>query len=161
MKKLVGILVMMAAGSSGAAQQGASAPTPEAALAYWTTNYAGAELAGAGCVAPQLPAESALSGAQRHAAKAVRTWRDCHRRLMGSLAPEAAHKHIPADVIAMMTPAQRDAASRHVAAVHAKLADALQADAAKTIAAQQAWQEATRRYLDEYHNRVIAANSRT
>lgn len=158
MKKLVGILVLMAAGSSVAAQQGVAGPTREAAIAYWTSGYAGAELAGVGCVTPQLPDEAALSGAQRKAVKAIRTWKECHRSLMGALAPEAAHQYIPADLHATMTPAEREAATRHVAAVHAKLADALQADAAKAMAAQQAWHQEVQRYIDDYRDRVVYAS---
>lgn len=158
MKKLVCILVMMAAGSV-AAQQNPADATREAAVAYWTSGYAGTELAGVGCAVPRLPAESALTGAQRDADKAIRTWRECHRRLAGSLAPEAAHKHIPADVFAMMTPAERDAATSHVAAVHAKLASAVQAQASRVIAGQDAWRQAAKLYLDDYHERLIAARS--
>ncbi|RZA30632.1 MAG: hypothetical protein EOP92_34540, partial [Lysobacteraceae bacterium] len=76
---------------------------------------------------------------------------------MGAIAPEVAHKAIPAEVLATMAPAEREAAARHVAAVHAKLADALQADAARTIAAQQAWREQARRYRDDYVDRIAHA----
>ncbi|WP_027865878.1 hypothetical protein [Massilia alkalitolerans] len=158
MKKLVGILVLAAAGSSAAAQAPADAAR-EAALTYWTSGYAGAELAGAVCAVPRLPSESASSAMQRNTAKAIRSWRECHRRLMDSLGPEAAYKHIPADLFGAMTPAQRDAATSHVAAVHAQLADAVQAKAARLIASQDAWRVATRRYLDDYQERVIVARS--
>lgn len=165
MKPLVAILaVLMATGASAAVQQNAaqkdvSGPTREAAVAYWTAGYAGAELAGKGCVAPQLPAEPHSSTVER-TAKAVRAWQECQRRLMGALAPEAAHKAIPAELLATMTPAERDAATHHVAAVHAKFADAAQADAARVIAAQQAWREGARRYRDAYVDRIAHARDR-
>lgn len=159
MKKLVGIVVLMAAGGSFAAQQGTASSARETALAYWTSSYAGAEVAGAVCAPPRLPTEPRSYVAER-TAKAIRTWQQCHRRLMGALAPEAAQKAIPAEALAAMTPAERDAATRHVATVHAKLADARQADAATVIAAQQAWREQARRYRDDYVDRFSHSRDR-
>lgn len=159
MKKLVGIVVLMAAGSV-AAQQAKDGSTGEAALAYWTASYAGPELASVGCAAPQLPSEPMLSRMERVTVKAIQAWQECHRHRMASLAPEAAHKSIPAEVFATMTPAERDAATRHVAAVHAKLGDALQADAARVIAAQQAWREELRRNRDDYRERIAHSADR-
>lgn len=158
MRKLVGILALMAAGSGIAAQDTAN-PAREAAVTYWTSGYAGAERIGAGCVAPRLP-DLHLSGGDRVTVKAIGKWKDCHRSLIGALAPETAHKTIPADLLATMTPSEREAALRHVAAVHAKLAGALQADAIGTIAAQQAWQEESRRNLDAYAERLSASRDR-
>lgn len=164
MKKLVGILVLTAAGSSVAAQQqtagSTASPTRAAAVAYWTTEYAGPERVDASCLAPQLPLPPHNSVVEHKVIKAIRTWQECRRGLMGALAPEATGKTIPAGLYASMTPAEREAALRHVAAVHAKLADALQADADRAIAAQQAWQKEARRYLDGAAERMDAARDR-
>lgn len=159
MRKLVGILVLTAAGSV-AAHQDTSAPRHDAAIAFWTTGYAGSKLGSIGCAAPQLPDGYAPAVTLRKAIKAIETWQDCHRRVIGALAPEAAHKFIPAEVLAAMTPTEREAAIRHVAAVHAKHADTLQADAAKHIAAQQAWRAETKRYGDAYSERLSASRDR-
>lgn len=158
MKKLVGVLVLMAAFGNVAAQQDTASAARKAALAYWTSDYAGSELSGVRCAAPSLPPEGHTAAVERNTVEAIRAWKECQRRLMGALAPEAAHKYIPADLHAAMTPAEREAATRHVAAVHARLAGALQTDAAGLIAAQQAWHEANRRYRDDYRDRVIHAS---
>lgn len=157
MKKLLGVLVLMGAVGNVAAQQDTTGPAHAAALAYWTGDYAAAELAGVRCAAPSLPLEARTAAVERDTAKAIQAWEDCHRRLMGALAPEAAHNYIPADLHAAMTPAERAAATRHVAAVHARLAGALQADAAGLIAAHQAWHAANQRQRDEYRERVYNA----
>lgn len=160
MKKLVGILALsLASGAGVAAMQDSAASTREAAVAFWTTGYAGSKLGSIGCVAPTLPHESALTGSQRRTVKAIEKWQDCHRRLIGALAPESAHKFIPAEVLAKMTPSEREAAIRHVAAVHARHADSVQAEAARISAGQDAWRKAAQRYLDDYHERVIASRS--
>jgi len=159
MKKLVGLLALsLASGASVAAMQDSAASTREA-VAFWTTGYAGSKLGSIGCVAPRLPDEAALTGTQRITIKAIEKWQDCHRRLIGALAPESAHKFIPAEVLSTMTPSERETAIRHVAAVHAKHAESVQADAAKLIAAQDAWRKAAKRYLDDYHDWLIAARS--
>ncbi len=161
MKKLVGIVVLTAAGSGFAAQQETTHTTREAAIAYWTSGYIGAERVSTGCVVPKLPnLQPGLVGYRPAIFKAIATWKDCHRRQMGALAPETAHKAIPAKLIAAMTSAESEAALRHVAAVHAKLADALQADAARTIAAQQAWMEESQRNHDGYAEGLDAARDR-
>ncbi|MGI4844239.1 MAG: hypothetical protein ACRYF7_13080 [Janthinobacterium lividum] len=161
MKKLVGIVALTLAGSCAAAQQDTAPATREAAVAYWTSGYIGAELVGAGCLLPTLPdVQPGLAGQRPATVKAIATWKDCHRRLMGALAPETAHKAIPAELLASMTSAEREAALRHVAAVHGKLADALQAEAARTIAAQQDWVEASQRNHDGYAEHLDAARDR-
>lgn len=145
MKKRAGVLMLMASSGAFAAQQDSATPTREAMVTYWTSGYVGAELAGTGCAAPALSDLPTLSRSEHAANKAIRNWQDCHRRLMGALAPEAAGKIIPAKLQATMTPDERAAALRHVAAVNGKIANVLQADAAKTIAAQQAWRTAAKR----------------
>jgi len=146
MKKLVGILVLVAAGSANAAEQGA-APSIEAAAGYWTAAYAGPSINALRCVAPQVPMVSEVNQRIRSVAKAVRQWQNCHRGVLAALAPGRAVEHIPAQALAAMTPAERDAATRHVAAVHAQLADAVQREAAPIIARHDAWRDATLAYV--------------
>ncbi|MEX5746672.1 hypothetical protein [Massilia sp. X63] len=160
MKKLVGILALMAAGSSSAAQQDTAGATREA-VAYWTSGYAGPERVDMRCVAPQLASVPRTSMAERKALKAIQAWKDCRRDLMGALAPEAVGKTIPAEQFAAMAPAEREAAIGHVSAVHAQLAAAFQADADRAIAAQQAWQKERRGRLDRAADLLDAERGRS
>lgn len=143
MKKLVGILVLVAAGGAGAAEQAA----PDASAGYWTGTYAGPTLNALRCVAPQVPVVSEFNQRIRTVAKAVRQWQNCHRGVLAALAPERAAEHIPAEALAAMTPLEREAATRHVAAVHAQLADAIQREAAPVVARHDAWRDATLAYV--------------
>ena len=158
MKKLAGVLMLMAAGAGSAAEQADPSGAKQTAIAYWTAGYAGVELSGAGCPAPNVTDAPQSDMADRDTAGAIRRWQQCHRRLIGALRPEVAERYIPAGVLAAMTPAERKAAKRHVAAVHAKLADSAQADAAPIIARHDAWREAIKRYeFDTYKSgRAIA-----
>jgi hypothetical protein len=161
MKKLVGILALMAAGSSIAAQQDTTGATREATVAYWTSGYAGPERVDTSCVAPQLASVPRTSMAERKAVKAIQAWKDCRRDLMSALAPEAVGKTIPAEQLAAMTLAEREAAIGHVSAVHAQLAAAFQADADRAIAAQQAWQRERLAHLDRAADLLDAGRGRS
>ena len=143
MKKLVGILVLAAAGGAGAAEQAA----PSAPAGYWTETYAGPTLNALHCVAPQVPVVSQINQRIRTVTRAVRQWQNCHRGVLASLAPSRAAEHIPAEALAAMTPLEREAATRHVAAVHAQLADVIQREAAPVIARHDAWRDATLAYV--------------
>lgn len=145
MKKLVGILVLAAAGSADAAEQ--AAPSPDASAEYWTGTYAGPTLNALRCVAPRAPVVSEFNQRIRTVAKAVRQWQNCHRGVLAALAPGRAAEHIPAQALAAMTPLEREAAIRHVAAVHAQLADAIGREAAPVIARHDAWRDATLAYV--------------
>lgn len=134
MKKLVGILVLAAAGGAGAAE-------------FQTGTYAGPTINALRCVAPQVPEISEFNQRIRTVAKAVRQWQNCHRGVLAALAPERAAEHIPAEALAAMTPRERETAIRHVAAVHAQLADAVQREAAPVIARHDAWRDATLAYV--------------
>lgn len=158
MKKLAGILALMLAGSSVAAEHDQPVPAPEATAAFWTTDYSGPDLAAMRCAAPDVPEVSQSNLRIRNVARAIKTWQDCHRRTMASLEPAQAVQHIPAEALAAMTPAERAAALRHVAAIHGRLGDAIQRDAAVEIARHEAWLDATVRYVVA-HNGMRAGDA--
>jgi hypothetical protein len=145
MKKLVGILVLAAAGGANAAQEMA-APSFDAA-GFRAEAYAGPSINALRCVAPEVPEVSQVNLRIRSVSKAIRQWQNCHRGVLAALAPERAAEAIPAQALAAMTPAERKAATRHVAAVHAQLADALQREAQPVIARHDAWRDATLAYV--------------
>ena len=139
MKKLVGFLVVAAAAGAGNAA--------EQDTAYWTSSYAGPAAGALRCVAPSVPAVSEVSQRMRHVARSIKQWQNCHRGVMASLDPSQAAAHIPADALARMSPAEQEAATRHVAAVHAQLAQAIQLEAMPTIAQHDAWLDNTVAYV--------------
>lgn len=149
MKKLAGILVLMAAGSSVAAEQG-PAPAPETA-ASWTVHYAGPDHALLRCAAPDVPEVSQFNLHIRNVARSIAAWQDCYRHSLMALEPANAEQHIPAAVLASMTAAERAAALDHVAAVNARLAESIRREAAPVIARHAAWQDATLRYVAAYN----------
>lgn len=153
MKKLAGILVLTASSGIAAAQDTASVPET---TAFWTAGYAGPAQAALHCNAPEVPEVSQFNLRIRNVARAIGQWQDCYRRTMESLDPANAGRHIPAEALAAMAPAGRDAALRHVAAVHVRLADAIQRDAAPVFARHEAWREATVRYV-ALQNGIIRA----
>lgn len=156
MKKLAGILVLMVAGSSVAAEQGpASAPDTAAS---WTVHYAGPDHASLRCAAPDVPEVSQFNLRIRNVARAIATWQDCYRHSLAALDPANAEKHIPAAVLTSMTAAERAAALDHVAAVNARLAESIRREAAPVIARHEAWRDATLRYVAE-HNGVGAGDA--
>ena len=144
MKKLVGILVLAAAAGAGNA---AEQDTP-----FWTSAYAGPSASALRCVAPTVPAVSEVSQRIRHVARSIKQWQACHSGVMASLDPAQAAQHIPADALARMAPAERDAAVRHVAAVHAQLSHAIQREAVPTIAQHDAWFENTLAYVGKQNS---------
>ena len=151
MKKLAGILVLLASGSVAAEPAGTSTTGRDAraAIAYWTTGYAGAELADVECPAPAVPDAPQDSRELLQVDLAIKRWQDCHRRVIGALQPAQAGKTIPAEVLAAMTPDERALALRHVASVHERVATAVQLQAAPVIARHEAWRDKATRFADQ------------
>lgn len=150
MKKLAGILVLLASGGvAGGQTVTTTGQDARAAIAYWTTGYAGAELGDVGCPAP------AIAGAPQDrqeiwsSEKAIRQWQDCHRRVIAALGPAHVEKYIPADVLASMTLEERTQALRHVVSVHGRIAEAVQAQAVPVIAHHDAWRSAAARMAEQ------------
>lgn len=156
MKKLAGLLMLLASGAAcagagaGAAARGEAL---EAAVAFWTAGYTGEELASGnfGCAAPEVPAVSQahLQANQQIRAvhKAIVQWEKCHDGFMAGLRATPAETRIPAEVLASMTPAEQAQAREHVQAVQARVAQAAQANAAAMMARHETWLGATVEYV--------------
>lgn len=137
-------LILLTTGAAGAQPAGHGA-----AVAFWTSGYAGAELAPgrAHCPAPVLPAVSHAHAPTRSVREAILAWERCHAGYLASLRAAPAEARIPAEVLAAMSPGERARARAHVRAVQARVAAAQQADAAALAARHASWLGARAEYI--------------
>ncbi|MFC4931337.1 hypothetical protein [Massilia sp. GCM10023247] len=136
MRTLAGLLILLATGTACA-----QSPPHAEAVAFWTSGYAGADIAGGDnhCPAPALPAISTAYPPPRGVRKAILDWETCHAGYLAGLRATPAASRIPAAVLAAMTPHQRARALAHVGAVQARVMAAAQADGAALAARHASW----------------------
>lgn len=136
MRTLAGLLILLATGAAFAQ------PARHAeAVAFWTSGYAGADIASAKlhCPAPALPAISYANPQLHGVRKAILDWEACHAGYLASLRAAPAEARIPAAVLTAMTPDERARALAHVRAVQARVMAAAQADAATLEVRHASW----------------------
>lgn len=141
-KNLVGLLVLLAAGSAGAAQADLAPRNAalDAQLAFWTAGVSAADLAaGATCTTPNVPEVSTRPLDIRAVSQAIERWESCHKQLLQQLAATPAEARIPADVLAAMSADQRQQAVQHVEAVQTTVRAQAFADGAAQMARNDAW----------------------
>lgn len=141
-KNLVGLLVLLAAGSAGAAQADLAPRNAalDAQIAFWTSGVSAADLAaGAQCAAPNVPEVSTRNMEIRAVSRSIERWESCHKQFVQQLAATPAEARIPADVLAAMSVDQRQQAVRHVEAVQAGVRAQAFADGAAQMARNDAW----------------------
>lgn len=162
MKQVAGLALLLAAGLACAA--GERSAEQDAAVAYWTSGYTGAGLAADnfGCPAPEVPAVSHSNLQIRSIERAILAWEECHVRLVaGLVAPAAADARIPADLLALMTPAERDTARRHVHAVLVDVARAAETNSLPLLARHDAWRRATVEYIAQENDATARSRVNT
>lgn len=141
-KNLVGLLVLWAAGSAGAAQADLAPRNAalDAQVAFWTSGVSAADLAAdAPCAAPNVPEVSTRNLEIRAVSQSIERWESCHKHFMQQLASTPAEARLPAEVLAAMSADQRQQAVRHVEAVQATVRAQAFADGAAQMARNDAW----------------------
>lgn len=148
MKRSLCIVLLLAAGFARADDRGDQ-------IAYWTTGYQGADLAGGqfACKRPVFPPVSKTKEGIAAVQRQLDAWRDCYQRFAANInARTDAGTRIPSSALRMMTPAEVQQAQRHVDAVYAAVVERARKDAAQVAADEHAWQRATEYYVDNYGN---------
>lgn len=126
-------------------------------IVYWTQQYDGADLRSGkfACPLPAIPAASTTNADIKATKDAIEGWRSCHQGFMANFnATVSSGKHIPAEVLDMMTPAETDRALAHVQSVYAKVKDQASADIATMADKQTAWYTATDGFVKEENKRL-------
>jgi hypothetical protein len=129
-------------------------------IAYWTSQYDGADLRAGqfACPSPVIPAVSTTNADVGATRTAIQAWRDCYNGFVANLnatAPVA--KRIPADVLDMMTPREIEHARTHIESVYRTVLATGERDAQQVQVQQLAWESATSRYVKEENERTERA----
>jgi TPR repeat protein len=128
-----------------------------AELDYWMQKYDGADVRTDEyrCPAPRFPAQSRQNeDIERYGAK-MRAWQDCYNRYVEHLNAETPlTKRIPADIKKLLTKAEMEKATAHLAAVQEGLSEDARISARMVVADFTAWRDATDAYIGQ-HNEIV------
>jgi TPR repeat protein len=127
-------------------------------IAYWTTNYDGAELKAGKfhCVTPRIPSISKQKEEIERVSNAISKWQACHNGFVDNLnAASPLVKQIPEDIAKLMNAAETERARVHVTQVQDNLAEEAKIDAKLLLADIAVWRGATEAYVSE-HNAIMA-----
>jgi TPR repeat protein len=119
-------------------------------IAYWTTNYDGADLTSGqyACKAPEFPAKSTTRGEVLATSKAMNDWRACYNGFVRNLDDAMpAGKRIPVDIADLMTDQEMNQARAHLDQVYSRVAANSKAGADRTLAAYGSWHNETMAYM--------------
>lgn len=162
MKKSMIIMALLTGAAASIAQAApARSDAQEAAVAFWTAGYTGADLAADnyGCAAPEVPEYSWANQQIRSLSRSIAKWRVCHEKFMTSLTMSGhADYRVPGGVLAVMRADERERAEAHLQAVHARVAAAAMDNAARIDGQHSAWLDATLRYVVAMNRGTDASN---
>lgn len=153
MKRFLGALLMILAGTAAATEPGD--------VAYWTTTYAGEDLTAGkfDCPAPAIPEVSLTNESIAATSKAVSAWEACYNGLVDNMiGAKPLDKRIPDAVRGKMTPAELEQARAHLDQVYGAVVERVQASAAAITARRDAWRGATEQYVAQQNQEVAMRN---
>ncbi|QNA89456.1 hypothetical protein G4G28_15000 [Massilia sp. Dwa41.01b] len=154
---------MLVATGLASAAPGTRDAQMDAQVAYWTSGYTGAEYQS--CKAPAVPALSRTNQEIRAIARTIADWEGCQNAYMKQVRAAATLEgRVQPEVLAAMTPAEREQAGTHVAAVHARLVEAADGELIAGTARHGEWLVATNEYVrfenEGYHrSRMLVARN--
>ncbi len=131
--------------------------TRGAEIVYWTQQYDGADLRSGkfDCPMPAIPEASRTNEEIKATKQAIDSWRSCQQGFMANFnATVSSGKHIPAEVLGMMTPSEVKRARDHVQAVYASLKAKAIADVDTIAGRQLEWHKATDAFAKEENLRL-------
>lgn len=145
MKLVVGSAMLMAASLASAAPP-ARDTAVDAQVVYWTSAYTGDEFQA--CKAPDVPGISRTNQEIRAIARTIADWEGCQNAYMQQVqAATPLETRVKPEVLAAMTPAEREQAGQHIAAVHARLVQAADQQLIEGTARHGEWLVATNEYV--------------
>lgn len=127
-------------------------------IAKWSA-YDGADLATGkyACAAPQIGEVSKTNEEIQATMDSYKAWSACYNGFVNDLqGPLAPARRIPADLAVLMTEAEQNAATEHIAVVTNAATAKVGSGAKDIIARYDSWEKATKAYADE-HNSTMAA----
>jgi len=135
--------------------------TRGADIDFWTRSYDGADLVSGNyaCQAPAIPAVSKTNEELNATRKSIESWQGCYDGFVRHFnATVSSGKHIPEDVLDMMTPQEAERAVAHVQTVYTRVLARAQADADGLQSQQLAWEKATEGFVKEENTRIARVN---
>ena len=131
--------------------------TRGAEIVYWTQQYDGADLRSGkfACPLPALPAASKSNEDIKATQALIENWRLCHDGFVGNFnATVSGGKHIPAEVLDMMTPQETDRALARTKEIYAKVMAQANEDVTTMANRQMDWHQATDSFVKEENVRL-------
>lgn len=132
-------------------------------IAYWMKEYKGDDLTSGkyACAKPNIPVMSKTNSEIKKVSDEVASWQECYNGAianMQSLSPVL--KHVPKDVLDMMTPAEIDQTQSHLDQVFANVARSMGENASAVLAQRDAWSKATNAYVAEVNKKNAEETAR-
>lgn len=129
-------------------------------IAYWTTQYDGAEFKSGkfACPAPRIPPVSKQADEIERVQNAINKWQACYNGFAQNLnAASPLTKQIPADLAKLMNAEETERARVHLATVQDNLSAEAKVAAQLVLADVDVWRGATEAYVKQ-HNDIIKAS---
>lgn len=132
-------------------------------IVYWMKGYKGEDLTSGkyACAAPDIPVVSKTNSDIKKVSADVAAWQECYNGAvanMQSLTPVL--KHVPKDVLDMMTPAEIEQTQSHLDQVFGSAARSMADQATTILAKRDAWTNATNTYAAETNQKTDEATAR-
>jgi hypothetical protein len=131
--------------------------TRGAEIVYWTQQYDGADLRSGqfACPLPEIPDASRTNEEIKATKDAIDNWRSCQQGFMANFnATVSSGKHIPSEVLGMMTPSEVSRAQAQVQAVYARVKAQAIADIDTIASKQLEWHNATDAFVKNENLRL-------
>ncbi|MGJ7914033.1 tetratricopeptide repeat protein [Massilia sp. LXY-6] len=132
-------------------------------IVYWMKEYKGEDLTSGkyACATPDIPVVSKTNSDIKKVADKVATWQECYNAAVANLQGlTPVLKHVPKDVVDMMTPAEIEQTQSHLDQVFASVARAMADNATAILARRDAWTNATNTYVAETNKKADEASAR-
>jgi hypothetical protein len=126
-------------------------------IVYWMKNYQGEDLVSGkfACAPPAIPALSTKNAEIKKVSADISAWQECYNGAVANIqANTPVLKHVPRDVLDMMTPAEIEQTQAHLDQVFAKVVASMSSQANATFAQRDAWTKATTDYVATQNQKV-------
>lgn len=132
-------------------------------ITYWMKEYKGEDLTSGkyACAAPSIPVMSKTNSEIKKVSDGVAAWQECYNGAVANLKSlSPALKHVPKDVLDMMTPAEIDQTQSHLDQAFADVARSMGEIASAVLAQRDAWSNATNTYVAEVNKKNAEETAR-
>jgi hypothetical protein len=125
-------------------------------IVYWMKGYKGEDLTSGkfACAAPSIPVMSKTNSEIKKVSDDVSAWQECYNGAVANMQTMSpVLKHVPKDVLDMMTPAEIDQTQSHLNQVFASVARSMSDNASAVLAQRDAWSKATNTYVADVNKK--------